>query len=74
MSQELSIPMLEDWYSVLLRMPEVMKTDNANTLSDEESAALLKAVDEAVESLMQFRREEGKKLEEFNALIIFVLD
>lgn len=65
MSQELSIPMLEDWYSVLLRMPEVMKTDNANTLSDEESAALLKAVDEAVESLMQFRREEGKKLEEF---------
>lgn len=65
MSQELSIPMPEDWYSVLLRMPEVMKTDNANTLSDEESAALLKAVDEAVESLMQFRREEGKKLEEF---------
>lgn len=65
MSQELSIPMPEDWYSVLLRMPEVMKTDNANTLSDEESAALLKAVDEAVESLMRFRREEGKKLEEF---------
>lgn len=65
MSQELSIPMPEDWYSVLLRMPEVMKTDNANTLSEEESAALLKAVDEAVESLMQFRREEGKKLEEF---------
>lgn len=65
MSQELSIPMPEDWYSVLLRMPEVMKTDNANTLSEEESAALLKAVDEAVESLMQFRHEEGKKLEEF---------
>lgn len=65
MSQELSIPIPEDWYSVLLRMPEVMKTDNANTLSDEESAALLKSVDEAVESLMQFRREEGKKLEEF---------
>ena len=65
MSQELSIPMPEDWHSLLLRMPEVMKTDNANTLSDEESAALLKAVDEAVESLMQFRREEGKKLEEF---------
>lgn len=65
MSQELSIPMPEDWYSVLLRMPEVMKTENANTLTEEESTALLKAVDEAVEALMQFRREEGKKLEEF---------
>lgn len=67
MSQELSIPMPEDWYSVLLRMPEVMKSETSTSLSEEESEALVKAVDEAVESLMQFRREEGKKLEEFFA-------
>ncbi len=67
MSQELSIPMPEDWYSVLLRMPEVMKSETSTSLSEEESEALVKAVDEAVEGLMQFRREEGKKLEEFFA-------
>ena len=65
MSQELSIPLPADWYSVLLRMPETMKTDATNTLSEEETEALLRAIDEAVEGLMQFRREEGKKLEEF---------
>lgn len=65
MSQELSIPMPEDWYSVLLRMPEVMKSETTTSLSEEESEALVKAVDDAVEGLMQFRREEGKKLEEF---------
>lgn len=67
MSQELSIPMPDDWYSVLLRMPEVMKSETTTSLSDDESEALIKAVDEAVEGLMQFRREEGKKLEEFFA-------
>ena len=65
MSQELAIPLPTDWYSVLLRMPEVMKAENSTSLSDEEGDALLKAVDEAIEGLMQFRREEGKKLEEF---------
>lgn len=65
MSQELAIPLPSDWYSVLLRMPEVMKAENSTSLSDEEGDALLKAVDEAIEGLMQFRREEGKKLEEF---------
>ena len=67
MSQELLIPMPEDWYSVLLRMPEVMKAETSTSLTEEETEALFKAVDEAVEGLMQFRREEGKKLEEFFA-------
>ena len=67
MSQELAIPLPTDWYSVLLRMPEVMKAENSTSLSEEEGDALLKAVDEAIEGLMQFRREEGKKLEEFFA-------
>lgn len=65
MSQELSIPLPSDWYSVLMRMPDVMKTDSVSALSDEECQALLKAVEEAVEGLILFRREEGKKLEEF---------
>lgn len=67
MSHELSIPMPDDWYSVLLRMPEVMKSETSTSLSEEEGEALVKAVDDAIEGLMQFRREEGKKLEEFFA-------
>ncbi len=67
MSHELSIPMPDDWYSVLLRMPEVMKSETSTFLSEEEGEALVKAVDDAIEGLMQFRREEGKKLEEFFA-------
>ena len=65
MSQELSIPLPTDWYSVLLRLPETMKTDVSNSLSEVECEALYKAVDEAVEGLLQFRRQEGIKLEEF---------
>lgn len=67
MSQELSIPLPADWYSVLLRMPETMKTESASALSEEECETLYKAVDEAAKELMAFRREEGKKLEEFFA-------
>ena len=65
MSQELSIPLPTDWYSVLLRLPETMKADVSNSLSEVECEALYKAVDEAVEGLLQFRRQEGIKLEEF---------
>ncbi len=67
MSQTLSIPTPEDWYSVLLRFPETMKSEAPGAISEEENEALFKAVNEAVDGLMQFRREEGMKLEEFFA-------
>lgn len=67
MSKELSIPLPADWYSVLLRFPDTMKTDSVSTISDEECAALFKAVDDAVDALMEYRRQEGLKLEEFFA-------
>lgn len=67
MSRELSIPLPSDWYSVLLRFPDTMKSDTPGALCEEETDALFRAVDEAVEALMQFRRQEGMKLEEFFA-------
>lgn len=70
MSKSLSIPLPADWYSVLLRFPDTMKNDAPGTISDEECDALFRAVDDAVEALMQFRAEEGRKLEEFFALRI----
>ncbi len=67
MSRVLSIPLPADWYSVLLRFPDTMKTDLPGTMTEEESVALFRAVDDAVEALMQFRTQEGRKLEEFFA-------
>ncbi len=65
MAQTLSIALPEDWYSVLLRFPDAMKTDTIASIGEEEYNALCSAVDNAVTELMDFRRQEGLKLEEF---------
>ena len=67
MSRVLAIPLPADWYSVLMRFPDAMKTDIPGTMTEDESEALFRAVDDAVDALMQFRAQEGKKLEEFFA-------
>ncbi len=67
MSQELGLPAPADWYSVLMRMPDVMHTDCVDTIDDDDRATLLKAVEAACDALRQFRAKEGKKLEEFFA-------
>lgn len=70
MSSRLGIPAPADWYSVLLRFPDVMKSDTLTVVSDEEAATLMSTVNEAVEQLSAYRRIEGKKLEDFFALRI----
>lgn len=65
MATALSIPLPEDWYSVLLRLPDAIKSDAHEALAEDESAALVEAVSKAVEELMQFRAVEGRKLEDF---------
>lgn len=65
MAQTLSISLPDDWYSVLLRFPDAMKTDTIASIGEEEFNALCSAVDKAVEELMEFRRQEGIKLEDF---------
>lgn len=65
MSQELSIPLPEDWYATLLRLPEVLKSENTSEVSDEELKTLTGAVLGAVEALMDFRKQEGQRLEKF---------
>lgn len=66
-SQELNIPLPEDWYSVLMRFPDVMKNDSVASIEDHEYKALIEVVDKAVDGLMQFREQEGNKLEVFFA-------
>ncbi len=63
-SARLGIPTPADWYSILLRFPDTLHSEQTTSVSDEESQALFQAVDQAVEQLMQFRQTEGLKLEE----------
>ena len=64
-SKELGIAEPEDWYSVLMRLPDVLKSDAHAEISAEEKEGVLKALSEAVSGLMEHRRAEGLKLEEF---------
>lgn len=65
MSQELSIPLPEDWYATLLRLPDVLKSESNNEVSEEEFELLSKVVTQAIASLMEFRTQEGVRLESF---------
>jgi len=70
MAQELDIPVPEDWYSVLLRFPESLKIENCATGTNEDFEATVRAVNEAVDGLIEYRGAEGAKLEEFFAIRI----
>ncbi len=65
MAVTLGIPWPEDWYSVLMRFPETIKSELPDTLTGADIEALNRAVTEAVDSLIQFRSKEGEKLKEF---------
>lgn len=65
MSAELDIPLPEDWYATLLRLPDVLKSDNVGDVSEEELMALSECVAQAIKALMEFRKQEGQRLELF---------
>lgn len=64
-SAEFGIPEPADWYSLLLRLPDVLKTDVVDEAADTEIEALFAAAEQATNALMSHRRSEGEKLEEF---------
>lgn len=59
---EVSLP--TDWFSILMRMPEAMKTQ-LQSLDEADVEAFRKACDEAVVNLTEFRATEGRKLYSF---------
>ncbi len=61
----LGVTMPDDWWSLLLRFPDAIKNETSPEVDDEERAAALKAVELAVDRLMEYRATEGHKLEEF---------
>ncbi|MBR4312428.1 MAG: YicC family protein [Bacteroidaceae bacterium] len=62
-SETTGIPEPTDWYATLLRMPDVLSRTEVKELSEEEWTVARGAVVEAVEKLMEFRRQEGAALE-----------
>lgn len=64
-ARELGIALPQDWYGVLMRFPDIMKSDNSAEADDTEIDGVRKALAGAVEALMDYRRTEGEKLESF---------
>ena len=64
MASALSIQIPENMTEILLRMPEVLKPAMAD-IDDSEKALLRSALDEAIDRLVEFRTQEGNRLEKF---------
>ena len=66
MSEELEIALPVDWYATLLRLPDAIKSDlNRSETDESELAAVGNAVETAISTLIEFRTQEGKRLEAF---------
>ena len=61
-ARNLQINEPNDWFSVLVRLPECIKTES-NDSDEEEWAMVSRAIDEALQSFVQFRMQEGAMLE-----------
>ena len=57
------IPVPNDWLATLLRMPDVLTRVEVQELADEEWEAASQAIDEALQHLTDFRKQEGAALE-----------
>ena len=62
-SEQTGIPEPTDWYATLLRMPDVTAKTDIEELAEEEWEAARKAIEEAVNHLIDFRRQEGAALQ-----------
>lgn len=64
------IPEPTDWYATLLRLPDVTLRTDTELLEDEEWKVARAAIQEALNSLVDFRRQEGMALQKkFNEKI-----
>jgi len=65
-----NIPEPQDWFSTLLRMPDVTAKNDLEVLDQEEWNVALSAIDDAINHLIDFRKQEGSALQKkFNEKI-----
>ena len=62
-SEMTHIPMPEDWFATLLRMPDVLTKADVQELSEDEWEVVRRVVEEAINHLVDFRKQEGAALE-----------
>ncbi len=58
-----NIPEPSDWFSTLMRMPDVLTRTETETLTDEEWDVATKVIAEALQKLVDFRLQEGAALQ-----------
>ena len=69
-SETCNIPLPSDWFATLLRMPDVLTKVDMQVLEDDEWEVAKGAVEEAINALVNFRKQEGAALEKkFNEKI-----
>lgn len=56
------VPEPTDYFSLILRMPDVMSKTDQDELSDDEWQVARAAIEDAINKLMEFRRQEGAAL------------
>ena len=64
-SEESGVALPNDWFTVVMRMPEVLKAEQNEELSDEEWEQTLCAIKESLKALNEFRTQEGEGLKKF---------
>lgn len=62
-SETCHIPLPDDWFATLLRMPDVLTRVDIQELTEEEWTVVRKAIDDALKHLVDFRKQEGAALE-----------
>lgn len=62
-SETTGIPVPEDWFATLLRLPDVMTKNDIQELTEEEWNAVHATILQAIQSLVDFRKQEGAALE-----------
>ena len=63
-SAQTGIPEPQDWFYTLLRMPDVTAHTEVEVLSDEEWSIVRQAIEEALNHLVDFRKQEGAALQQ----------
>lgn len=62
-SESTGIPEPEDWFTTLLRLPDVTTKTEVEVLDEEEWLVAQQAINEAIEKLTEFRKQEGAALQ-----------
>lgn len=62
LSEKLGIALPSEWFSVILRLPEVIRTE-ITELDEKEWQAVKQAIYKAINSIREFRKQEGLMLE-----------